>query len=83
MPEVQPVEYNEFTRAVPETGIRKAVTRVPGCRFSSSRLDSSLYRKRCECGELHLDTVPIGLAAGQALCPTDTQLLPVETLIAG
>ena len=46
MPEVQPVEYNEVTRAVPETGIRKAVSGIRGCPFSFGHSSCPLYKNR-------------------------------------
>src|SRR4030042_1381740 len=48
MPEVQPVEYNEVTRAVPETGIRKAVSGIAGYRFPFGHAMCPLYKNSRE-----------------------------------
>ncbi|MCJ7770249.1 hypothetical protein MUP37_01590, partial [Candidatus Bathyarchaeota archaeon] len=52
VPEVQPVEYNQVTRAVPETGIREAVSGIPGCRSSFGHAICPLY-KNCRDIILH------------------------------
>ena len=60
MPEVQPVEYNKVARAVPERGMRKAVSGISGCPFSFGHTTCALYKNS-------RDTMPIRYDANQVL----------------